>query len=98
MSQCIKPVHARELVSNVHTRLLDKGFELKDIGNQVPGSEGSIFMSVRKEPLELVQELFSKQTTLALKPVRVYDEHGQRVYNEMWTAEKWEEDQVRHVA
>jgi hypothetical protein len=59
---------------------------------------GEVVLSVHHDVLGLVQELFHHPlgaSGLAVRPTMRYDKHGQREYNEMYTADRWNEDQVR---
>lgn len=59
------------------------------------GVQEAIIVSVLKDPIAKVKEMFANTAGKAvLRPKLVVDADGQRVYNEMWTADKWLTDQV----
>ena len=65
-----------------------------DIGPQL-GLKAKVLVSVSKDPMALVNELFANpQGRAALWPKLIMDQDGQRVYSDMWTANKWMYDQV----
>lgn len=76
---------------------MDESFTHLDMGPEL-GLGEQVVVSFRKNPLEIVQGMFSSKRGLAAsRPAPIFDSDGQRCYNEMWTAERWEHDQVDHV-
>ncbi|EFJ40359.1 hypothetical protein VOLCADRAFT_108184 [Volvox carteri f. nagariensis] len=70
---------------------LGSDFEHVDIGPKL-GLQDTVVVSVRNDPMALVKAMFANKSGRAvLGPKLVMDQDGQRVFNEMWTAEKWME-------
>jgi hypothetical protein len=85
---------ADKIYENLRQVSQDPTFMPVDIADKV-GSTSPVLVHVRKEPIKLVSSLFANPAGHAtLNPGRLLDEHLQRKYNEMWTAERWEADQV----
>lgn len=82
------------MYSNVQAYQMSQEFEHIDISKQL-GLDEKLVVSVLKDPLAEVRRMLADPNgKAALRPMIVMDAHGQRVYNEMWTADKWIEDQV----
>ena len=82
------------MYANVNANKLGDQFKHVDISERM-GVSGAIIVSVLKDPIAKVKEMFANTAVKAvLRPKLVVDAEGQRVYNEMWTADKWMTDQV----
>lgn len=88
---------ARELVLGIREQYCGSAFEHHDISAEFSVDPGTYFLSVRRDPVALVLRLFEQcpPEQRRLFPERVKDEHGQRVYNDFSTAERWNRVQVR---
>lgn len=85
---------SRGIYANVQANKLGEQFKHVDISERMGVSE-SLIVSVLKDPIAKVKEMFADTAGKAvLRPKLVVDADGQRVYNEMWTADKWMTDQV----
>lgn len=85
---------AREIYANVQAYKLGQQFQQVDISGQL-GLAERLYVSVLKDPIGKVKQMLSDPAGKAvLRPTLVMDVHGQRIYNDMWTAEKWMTDQV----
>jgi hypothetical protein len=74
---------------------LGSGFEHINIQQHVPGTTRPIIVSVRREPLKDVRNLLiHPDGDVKLHAQLCMDRFGQRVYNEMFTADKWLTQQV----
>ncbi|EFJ47097.1 hypothetical protein VOLCADRAFT_92571 [Volvox carteri f. nagariensis] len=86
----------REVFKNIqtHSRAAE-AFMHVDISRQV-GLDKELSVAVHKDPIGLVKRMLElPDGNAVLKPTVVMDDDGQqRVYNEMWTADKWISDQV----
>jgi hypothetical protein len=85
---------AREMYANVQAYKLGQQFQHVDVSGRVGVAE-KLLVSVLKDPIAEVQRMLADPAGKAvLRPTLVMDADGQRVYNEMWTADKWMTDQV----
>ncbi len=85
------------VVENLRDEYAGQGFEHRDLSAMFGRAEGEVVLSVHRDVVGLVQDLFSHPTGargLAFRPTRRFDEYGQREYNEMFTGDKWNDDQV----
>lgn len=83
------------MYANVQEYKLCQQFDHIDISGKVGVAE-KVMVSVMKDPIAEVQRMLADPAGKAvLRPTLVMDADGQRVYNEMWTADKWMKDQVR---
>lgn len=84
----------REIYANVQAYKLGQQFQHIDISAQI-GLTDRLYVSVLKDPIGKVKEMLSDPAGKAvMRPTLVMDMDGQRIYNDMWTAEKWMTDQV----
>lgn len=83
-----------DVYENVKKSNMGIEFEHIDISKKVNCLD-PIMVSVRKDPIGVVKRMFgSKEGRAVLSPGVKYDSEEQRVFNEMWTADKWLNDQV----
>ena len=79
---------------NVKKYNMGMDFEHIDISEKV-NFPAPLMLSVRKNPLDVVKSMFgSKEGRAVLSPGVTFDSDGQRVFSDMWTADKWLNDQV----
>lgn len=89
---------ANDLYANVQAYRMGDEFEHIDISGRL-GLDEKLVVSVLKDPIGAVRRMLADPVGKAvLRPTLVMDDSGQRVYNEMWTADKWMADQVRRTA
>lgn len=85
---------AKSVYEKVKEYNMSADFEHIDISKKVNFPD-PLMLSVRKNPIGLVKRMFgSKEGQAVLSPGVSFDLDGQRVFNEMWTADKWLNDQV----
>lgn len=85
---------ASSAYENIKNYNIGVEFEHIDISTKFNLQE-PLTVSIRKNPLGVVKQMFaSKEGQAVLCPGTTFDADGQRVFSNMWTADKWLNDQV----